>query len=170
MEKILNIDFHICILEDVIFEGNIFKKPYPDEIYSMWIELNVLYHVFEAFEKTFWDEEINFSIEDELIAAQEIYKLLEPFHQIFKENGEVYCEDEKINIPVLEERIGFARVHCVDYRDELDFSNYEIGSLFKTTMSILSELNKKELLLYVNTKGKCFDTRGYEIMKKIGLV
>ena len=149
-------------INSLSFGDSIFERGDTEDyslmlIYSLWVELNVLYNLINAIKGLYEKDYIDFSIKEEQSQCYMVYEYL--FHRF----GNTILKNRKLagteyDITLLEELINELRYKVVDEKDELKCKcdSYSFGNLIEETVPKLLYLCDKENEIKWCTK-ICFD-------------
>lgn len=131
MDKTIELELNCLSFGDSIFE----REDVSQQLYSMWIEVNILDSALEKIEQMFSDSEIDFSITEQGLIASKINACLRyPFPTLIKDIG-LGCD-----FGVLMEDVYNLIPEIINKRDEIDYSLYCMGSILDYTLTRLTML------------------------------
>ncbi len=140
-DRILGVSVNASAFGDSIFEFSDAKEKSLMPVYSIWVEINSLYHVIGSVIDLCGQDFVDFEPKDELLECQEIYNYLSNTlgKTILKKCK--YTETD-YDLPLLKELVGKLRGKIVEENDTLKSacSSYEFGEILETTVPKLMYL------------------------------
>lgn len=130
--KIVYTRIYCASTADCIFE----REMDNSQLYSMWIEVNMLHRVLEEIYRMFKDDEIDFSIHDEINVCSKIDYLL---HLTFGKNL-VRNKGWDCCFSVLMEDVELLRPNIIHERESFKSEYYCIGSILNYALPRLARL------------------------------
>ena len=148
-ENIFNERYIGIYINAMSFGDSIFERSNTDDssitsLYSLWVEINVLYRALGSIIGLFNEGYIEFSIEDEQFHCNRIYDYLQDLlgDKILSERE---IDQTQYNIIALKEIIGKLRGKVIDERNDLKqrCESYRVGTLIQASIPYLMDLCDK---------------------------